>query len=728
LYLDSFKPLALRIGSGLSLPRVLGHDPRTALTTVLYHRFFAPGEDRNAGRDRLRRQLDWLRSRYTPLSPTDAVARLTQGTLPEFPLLVTVDDAKVELLDVQHEFAEFGVPLTVGVVAGWAENEEPAGAAASLARVVDFLEWYRGEPRKVALRAGESFWLGSGDRADAVDWAIECARADSTFAQRAWDVLAKIDGREPGRLTCTWSELRDLQRSGTVMASHTVTHCRLAAQSQLRLRFELGESKRLIEERLGEIDCFVYPYGRPEVVSPTTTDVVEQTGYKYAFLTHAGLAIPGDSLFHLPRIVIPDHIELDEFRALVAGAQIPVDAVRRRLAQFRGRASASARPLDAEVVCNPDGLATLAERWAELRAGAPDRTVSQREYERLVCDPLFSSKMLLVVVRDGAQVVTLAPFVVDPGSKKYTLGQRKLGTLPVRWLRLVGESFLGDVSIATVRRVFDALSTCGGFDLVTLGEIAMDGALYRAVQSALTGSTWRIESPYRQPSEHWVIDLPESFEAYMANFNRKTRQNRKRELRLFAENHAGRIQCIKTPDEVESFLKIGEQISRRTYQWNVGQRLVNDEATRERYKRDAADGVLRCYLAFAGDEPCAFARGTIRDQVFHYETPGYDPRFAKASPGSVLLLKVIEDLITDSDCKVFDFGTGGDLVGYKSVYGTRSYKADLVEIGRRFRPYTAVLFGVQDALLAARRVGHAVLGDSELTQAIKRRLRKYGEA
>jgi hypothetical protein len=304
--------------------------------------------------------------------------------------------------------------------------------------------------------------------------------------------------------------------------------------------------------------------------------------------------------------------------------------------------------------------------------------------------------------------VTLAPFVIHAGSKKYTLGERKLGSLPVRWLQLLGDSFLGDVNAATVRRVFDELARCRGFDLVSLGEIAMQGALYQGVKSGLAGSGWQNSSPNRLPAEHWVIDLPDTFESYLAQLSGKTRQTAKRKLRQFAENYAGRVHAIKTPDQVDWFLQVGEQISRLTYQWNVGQRLIDDERTREQYKRSAEAGVLRCYLAFAGDKPCAFLRGTIRDQVFDYETPGFDPRYSKASPGTVLL--------------------GGDATGYKSIYGTRSYRADVVELGRRFKPYPALLFGAQSGLLLARRAGHAMIGQSEIAQEIRRRLRKYGES
>ena len=125
------------------------------------------------------------------------------------------------------------------------------------------------------------------------------------------------------------------------------------------------------------------------------------------------------------------------------------------------------------------------------------------------------------------------------------------------------------------------------------------------------------------------------------------------------------------------------------------------------------------------DNPCAFLRGVIHGDTYHYETPGFDPAYEQASPGTVLLLKAIEDLIANTDCKTFDFGRGGDKTGYKSMFGNCSYEAISLELFRKGRTYPSLLLAMQAGSFALNRIGQAVVGP-KLRPIIRQRLRKYG--
>ena len=90
---------------------------------------------------------------------------------------------------------------------------------------------------------------------------------------------------------------------------------------------------------------------------------------------------------------------------------------------------------------------------------------------------------------------------------------------------------------------------------------------------------------------------------------------------------------VQKPEQVDAFLRDGEAISRMTYQWNVGQRLNDDDATRSHYKKRAAAGQLRCYLVVVEGKPVAFGRGFLVDGIYKYDTPGFDPQYGKYSGG-----------------------------------------------------------------------------------------------
>lgn len=379
---------------------------------------------------------------------------------------------------------------------------------------------------------------------------------------------------------------------------------------------------------------------------------------------------------------------------------------------------------EAEIVKDSTLLETFRETWRELSRHSPAPPIDYESYSELVFNARESDPMRLVIVREGNEVVAIAPFLLEKGAKQYTIGERRLFTLPVRYLQLLGECFVGKTEPSCVEEVFKRLAKCNDFHLVGTNEIERHGALHSALQEGLKDSCWRLVRRGHKNSIHWLIDLPESFDAFMSTLSKKARKNRLREIRIFEERLNGKVTLVTNEEDVDWFLSAGEKISRSTYQWNIGQRLENNEPTKKTYLAQAAAGILRCHILLAGDTPCAFARGTIRNGVYHYQTPGYDPEYAKYSPGTVLLMKVIQDLIENTDCRVVDFGQGGDTTGYKKIYGNRSFEALGLEMARKRRLYPAFLLGLQGVFNMLKRGGNFLLGEGRLKKAIKRRLRR----
>ena len=335
--MSNIKVNLLRLSSSLSLPRLFSPSPRESLTTILYHCFFGPGESIKAGRLRLKIQLEWLCKHYTPLTAQDAISHIGHGSLPSSSLIVTADDALTDLLDVYDIFQEFGIPLTVFVCSGWVDNNEPVNKA-TLSRIVNFVRWYEGEVQNINLGEYGAISLSPDSLDISVDWLIlKATEHGEDFIAYVWNVF-RHRLTEPSipisRRVCTWNELVDLHRQGITMGSHTVTHCRLAQCSSVRLAFELSESKRTIETYFPECNLFAYPFGTADVVNEATSKALKEAGYSCGFLTHAGFSLNHSDVFGLPRIVIPDNgVEIDEYRARTLGGAIPFETVKK---VFRG--------------------------------------------------------------------------------------------------------------------------------------------------------------------------------------------------------------------------------------------------------------------------------------------------------------------------------------------------------------------------------------------------------
>ena len=101
-------------------------------------------------------------------------------------------------------------------------------------------------------------------------------------------------------------------------------------------------------------------------------------------------------------------------------------------------------------------------------------------------------------------------------------------------------------------------------------------------------------------------------------------------------------------------------MSRKTYQATLlALGIRDDPATSSRLSHSAEQGWLRSYILYCENVPCAFMLGFQYGGCYYYDDVGYDPAYAKWSVGSVLQLKVIEDILdSPHPLKHFDFRPG----------------------------------------------------------------------
>lgn len=364
-------------------------------------------------------------------------------------------------------------------------------------------------------------------------------------------------------------------------------------------------------------------------------------------------------------------------------------------------------------------LPDLAGAWAAAQATALYATGRLQDFLDLPAD----QREVLQTETEGARHLAL-PFRREEAIHKFAIGPRLLGKMRVRALRLANVWMAEGHPPAVTAGLLRQALVQGGADMLILGEIPETSDL----RAALRQLSWpaRALPRYRKTSQRWLIDLPDSFDTYFKGLGSTSRKNLGWRMRKLDKDFDVRVEVIHDPADVERFLQEGERISRRTYQWNLGQRLENTAAQREQFERLAEAGRLRCYLMSLDGTACAFACGRIDGNLYSYDMPGYDPDFAKLSVGAVLLMHIVKDLIETRVCRGLDFGMGGDEGSYKATFGTRHLECNSWYVLRLDRPRgMAVLLGEQ-VLRTTKNLADRLLPKGAFRAALKRRLRRYG--
>lgn len=106
-----------------------------------------------------------------------------------------------------------------------------------------------------------------------------------------------------------WGQLRELAAAGNIIGSHSVNHDNMINMSESRLKYELEESKKILEQNIGvKIKYFCYPGGE---YSDATVRATKKAGYLAAVTTKHKVyqEIKNDSsILTLPRVHIDDEM------------------------------------------------------------------------------------------------------------------------------------------------------------------------------------------------------------------------------------------------------------------------------------------------------------------------------------------------------------------------------------------------------------------------------------
>lgn len=230
------------------------------------------------------------------------------------------------------------------------------------------------------------------------------------------------------------------------------------------------------------------------------------------------------------------------------------------------------------------------------------------------------------------------------------IGARTLWTLR---RRLVRRALTLDDALAERLPALPALGPGDDGYLVTSLPAALAPALAEA-QGGLRGFV-------RQRYARSYARLDQGFDSYLDGFSSKGRSTLRRKAKKLAERSGGQIdvRAYRSPDDMARFHAEARALSVRTYQERLLDAGLPDGADalaeiQERARRDS----VRAWLLFVDGRPVSYLYAPAEGGTLIYAYLGYDPDFADFSPGTVLQLEVMRQLMDEGRFALFDFTEG----------------------------------------------------------------------
>lgn len=261
-----------------------------------------------------------------------------------------------------------------------------------------------------------------------------------------------------------------------------------------------------------------------------------------------------------------------------------------------------------------------------------------------------------------------------------TVRSSQVGGVGPEWtlqgLRLVGGRILGkDVSLLHQRSILNRAARYAAeshADFLLIEDLDQSAPLYQAIHDQSDHGCLLFVTQDYQPRHY--IDFPGSESEYLNSFSSHCRKLFRRIQKKCANS---RLQRIATVDQIPEFLHASHEISRRSWQSHqFGMRVRNDEAELRQMTTLAMHGMLRSYLLWIDGTPAAFAIGNQHAGCFRYEETGFSTEVRHLSPGRVMLLQMISDLLNHDPVSSFDFGFGD--AEYKRQFCNRESRSGTI--------------------------------------------------
>jgi peptidoglycan/xylan/chitin deacetylase (PgdA/CDA1 family) len=261
-------------------------------------------------------QMGFLRKRFEVVSLDEVCREMERPTKDGNFVAVTFDDGYGDLYaHALPILKRYQIPATIFLPASCIET----GQVPWYDRIFLALKVFSKNELEVFLDRQRIFQLDSYmARLQAATEIIQYLRTISDLARqqfcRSFEEQIPLPTEELANRMLTWDHVREMNREGVSFGSHTMTHPAVSQLTDTQLETEIGQSKTLLEERLGNpVRDFAFPFGKTEDCGTAASCVLVRWGYRSAATTLEGINVPGDDPYELRRVQFGEERSLAMF-------------------------------------------------------------------------------------------------------------------------------------------------------------------------------------------------------------------------------------------------------------------------------------------------------------------------------------------------------------------------------------------------------------------------------
>ena len=297
---------------------------RRSARILMYHRFAAAPAPRFVSAPVFERQVSYIARYFKACRLSDLAGHLDEDRLPSDLVVLTVDDGYDDFREIAYPILQrYRVPVTIFVTTRFADQTcwlwfDAIRYVLGFARDGVYQLDVCGRPQRVTISDPASRELAWNQLADLCVPLSPSQRTDGVWAiMKAFRVPLPVAPTSDYR-AMTWAGLRALDAALVEIGSHTCTHPVLSHCSAHEQRYEIVDSKAVLEEQLQRrIESFCYPNGQPSDYDDGVARVVREAGYTSAVVAHGTYVVPRADRFRLERVCAPEDPVL--FRNVVDG-------------------------------------------------------------------------------------------------------------------------------------------------------------------------------------------------------------------------------------------------------------------------------------------------------------------------------------------------------------------------------------------------------------------------